>query len=101
MTCRSIEVAESLTGLQTDTEKMNLIVYPNPSTGKFILKLESANQESRQLNLVDMLGKTVYSQSIGAVDNYALDLSILPAGMYILNVSGASGTANVKIQILH
>ncbi len=56
-------------------------VYPNPSTGKFVLTLEEATEGS--VEIVDMLGRKIQGLRLNpAMTTYSVDLSGFPKGMY-------------------
>ncbi|MEN0081821.1 T9SS type A sorting domain-containing protein, partial [Flavobacterium lindanitolerans] len=58
--------------------KKEIVVYPNPSNGKFLIKAETEN-----INVVinDLAGRTVSNQ-IGTT----IDLSGYPQGIYLMNI---------------
>lgn len=62
-------------------------LYPNPTTGWLHLELESGTYSEGAI--FDGMGKVVFTWR-GERD--ALDLQALPAGMYLLRLSGAQGT---------
>jgi hypothetical protein len=68
----------------------SISVYPNPSNGLFSLNMALPGMANAVINVVDMVGKTVYTQKvISANGNYqqTIDLSGLAKGSYILNVN--------------
>lgn len=79
--------------LLTNYEDMSdLIVYPNPTAGYFMIK-ESYSAEAR-LYIFDMAGNTI--RSFGYVPG-AVDLSGFPVGIYVLVVKDGDRTGVVKI----
>ena len=65
-------------------------VYPNPSNGKFTVKLSTSEQVN--LQLFDIRGRSIYSKKFeanGVTFNQELDLSTIASGLYILNVESA------------
>ena len=69
-------------------------VFPNPSTGIFILKNSNGEAlEFEQTNVYDVQGRLVYSKRIDASANiFVMDLSELNAGMYVLKAIGGGAT---------
>ncbi|GGK86433.1 ice-binding family protein [Rufibacter glacialis] len=67
-------------------------VYPNPSTGMFMLPASGgAVQHYRVLNVLG------YALAQGTLKNGSLDLSHLSAGTYLLELTGASGRSIQRI----
>ncbi|MCS7188995.1 MAG: T9SS type A sorting domain-containing protein, partial [Bacteroidia bacterium] len=70
-------------------------VYPNPSSGTFTLT--NMPQGSYELRITDILGRTVYTERIqGGSKEFRLGL---PAGTYILSLSGEKGTSMTPLII--
>lgn len=59
----------------------NIEVYPNPSNGKFIVRLSSLSEANVYLTVYDILGKMVYSTSLSG-ENNTFDLGFLESGVY-------------------
>jgi len=71
-------------------------IFPNPSTGIFMLTLRNVNT-STQVLITDVSGKVVYS-SLMENNEKNIDLSAQPAGIYFVNING--GTFNEQIKIV-
>jgi len=64
-----------------------ILVYPNPSTGKFLLAFEVLeDDEVIKFEVTDLTGKIVH-ESLLNTNILNLDLSHLNSGVYLLNVS--------------
>lgn len=72
-----------------DVENVSFEVYPNPAND--ILNVRS-NEAVRQLDIVDMTGRTVASANSNSVN-----VATLSAGVYIVRITTASGTGMQKI----
>ncbi len=59
----------------------NIVIYPNPSNGKFNVNLNSFTEENVELSVFDVLGKLVYTVSLNSEFN-TLDLGFLSTGIY-------------------
>ncbi|MDR0971335.1 MAG: M6 family metalloprotease domain-containing protein [Bacteroidales bacterium] len=71
-------------GLQDmNNDKINLNVYPNPTTGKIFIDLNLDNGKTFQVQLMDILGKNILYKTF-AQGKTQLDLSFLENGNYIL-----------------
>jgi hypothetical protein len=76
--------ASSLAVAGTKTGKWAASLYPNPVTGSSVQL--SSSEALKQIKLVDLSGrvwsdKTVYSSGV-----YPVDISVIPQGMYLLQV---------------
>jgi len=67
------------TGIQEAEVENDVVLYPNPSNGKFFVK--SAQQIS-SIEILNILGAQVYAAKVGA-DKTEIDLSAQPKGIYI------------------
>ena len=88
----------SISDMKRDDEQSALI-YPNPSTGKFNIKL-SSDQNIESFEIVDLLGNIKYEQTFNEKtreSNVALNL---PAGSYILIVNGFSSVSYRQLLII-
>jgi hypothetical protein len=91
--CRSSSVISSVRELPKD---IPLLTYPNPTAG--IINLEHLSfKETSIVSVIDLTGRTVYEQSIHAKSIFQMDLSSLPKGLYVLQVSTNAGREVRKI----
>ena len=71
-----------------ETGNESLSVYPNPSDGIYTVRLsEKSAQENVSLTVYTIAGQPVYRKKATS-DLIQIDLSQLPAGLYILSVEG-------------
>jgi hypothetical protein len=83
-------------------KKMQLLVLPNPSNGKFSLKLSAEKAVYADIYITDLSAKTwaVKSNYIEqGVNDIAFDLHNLPVGLYTLSVVTATTTDNIQFII--
>ena len=66
-------------------------VYPNPTNGLLVIK---GNETVTKVDVTDLLGETVLHPQL---NQQAIDISSLTAGMYILNITTKSGVALKKV----
>jgi hypothetical protein len=71
-------------------------VYPNPSQGH--VNIDFANPTQRELLIQNMLGETVFSQTLNEVEN-RVDLSGLSKGLYLLNIKESNHVFTQKITL--
>jgi hypothetical protein len=80
-----------------EASKNNLVVYPNPSNGNFIVKADNLKEFS-SIELLDQIGRTVGSWK---VDNSVMNITSknLAKGSYNLVINGQNGFMIQKLQI--
>lgn len=77
-----------------------LRVYPNPTKGIVNLTFQSSAPETIQININDMLGKLVYSNTFNKTDKdleTPVDLGGNPAGMYLIQCVSKEGISTKRI----
>lgn len=76
----------------------SLSIIPNPSSGQFLVQLNSSDINSRISSVIiyDMMGKRVYS-SYGNSKAVNVNLSVYPKGIYFLKANDIFKTYNQKI----
>lgn len=102
----SSELSKIVSVLRKDDKESNsLEIYPNPIHKKeqLYLNYTSTDLKSLKFELMDILGKTVYSQlfeniSVGP-NNFQLAIPNLPSGSYIVRVSQGNLIFNKKLQL--
>jgi hypothetical protein len=76
------------------------VVYPNPTTGVFVLELTEI-REGASILITDMAGKTIVTRTIdhGAVPTATFDLSALARGIYMVMVKDGNYTYRTKVVV--
>lgn len=76
-----------------------LEVYPNPAQSSIFVKVETIKIGDVQIELLDARGSVVNNRVLRNTlgEEFRMEVSNLPAGMYILKVSTAEGTAHKKV----
>ncbi len=77
-------VVQDVTGINSLSADNSISVYPNPA--KEILTIESKQSFMTEIKLTDVLGQVVSQQISLRVNHVELNVSTLPAGVYILEV---------------
>jgi len=81
-----------------DAEK-NINLFPNPTNGLVNVIFNGFDGEIASINVMDLNGRTVKSEYIGALGNqeieYTFDTNSLAPGIYLVNVSSNSGIKRV------
>lgn len=93
-----IVVEDELVGIN-EALNSNLMVYPNPNNGQFIVGLNDLEGKAT-LNIVDMMGRNVYSQvvTVNGTFRQSIDLNVA-AGSYLLQVITDNGVATRKVEL--
>ncbi len=76
------------------TPFINMMVYPNPTTG--IINIKNEEHENVNISVVDFNGKTLVNKSGTPVQN-RVDLSALQNGVYIIKIKTPNNTICKKI----
>lgn len=91
------------TGVNTINEQLAnaMQVMPNPSNGRFDVKLEAFEKIEGALHVLDITGKIVYSQAVNTSSAFAttIDLGGIAKGMYIVQLNTNKGIATKKLSI--
>ncbi len=98
----SIEVGDA-TGISNPVDGFGIVdVFPNPSRGAFNLVVGLQKRGDLEIRVLDLFGRTIYSESVKSVDEFTKQISIpgISSGHYLLKVSsgGAVQTLNVIVE---
>ncbi len=84
----------SINGLNAD----NISVYPNPSNGKFVVKLNEKIQIGATAELYSLAGLKMATWNLNQGVN-SLEVDAISSGMYILKIKRNTGEVTVKLSI--
>ena len=89
--------------LEEVRETAILTLFPNPNSGSFTLQLSQAKRGFAQVEVLNMLGQTVYTKKVAAAGgsfSEQVNLAKLPAGLYVVKVqqAGKSFTQRFVLQ---
>ncbi|GAA4972880.1 hypothetical protein GCM10023315_24050 [Algibacter aquimarinus] len=77
-------------------------VFPNPNTGKFIIKADKTFTDTLNIQVFDLRGRSIYNK-VYALNNKTFDeeitLNSIQSGMYILNIEDGNKSVSKKIII--
>lgn len=74
---------------------LSFAMFPNPSTGLITIQGDDIN--GSYLELIDLSGKVVFTQSGLSTSNNEVDLSILSKGLYMVKITGEKGTSAERL----
>ncbi|MCA1762288.1 MAG: T9SS type A sorting domain-containing protein [Cryomorphaceae bacterium] len=80
--------------VENPRSEIALNVFPNPSTGNITLESESP---LKRISVFDAVGRLVFRESIQNKTNQQLNLSHLPKGLYLLQISGQEFEKTEKV----
>lgn len=79
----------------------NALIYPNPTAGAALVKFNLAKSETTNLSLLDAVGRTIWTEKtyrLQGVNEQALPMQDLPAGIYFVKIQTETGIATQKIE---
>lgn len=80
----------------------NLVISPNPSSGKFEIRFQSKQKEEVALDILTQEGKTIYKDNLKSQNGFfekEIDISEQPKGIYFVRLT-QSGLTQVKKIVL-
>jgi hypothetical protein len=84
--CSEISDSSEVSISLTETEASSINIYPNPSTGRFVLDLTSHSGVFEVL-VYNQVGQLIRTTEVHGAQKSTLDLSALPSGSYNLVLS--------------
>ncbi|MEI6683241.1 MAG: T9SS type A sorting domain-containing protein [Bacteroidota bacterium] len=98
----SVKVTFEVCGGITELNGVSLQVYPNPNNGMFTLEVATTHAEKLDISILGSTGEMLWSRSGVAVNGVAkenLNLSQLPQGAYLIQLSDGHGKMTRKLLI--
>ena len=86
-----VELSLSAKGAELNQFFANVDMYPNPASEQVELRIESNDNQELQVQVITLQGQTVLQEQVQAskgISHTALDLSNLPAGIYVVKLNG-------------
>ncbi|HLP51296.1 MAG TPA: S8/S53 family peptidase [Chitinophagales bacterium] len=96
----AVKKALETTGIFHQPSALACMLYPNPGAGNYQLQYTAAKNEELTLTLYNQTGSqlnTTHWQTTTGLNQYNLDLSNNPAGIYMVHINSASGSALIKV----
>jgi hypothetical protein len=89
---------------ENNSEISKILIYPNPANNSFTLMLNSLSDETVQVQIQSVQGKTIESKQIdifSGTNQTNFDVSKLHEGLYLISVKGEKNNATEKLIISH
>ena len=98
-------ISNPILAIEPGTEIRDLLVSPNPTSGRLLIQMPLVGTENKAVNIVfsDMMGKMLISkkyQLTGNLFKEELDLSALAQGTYLLHVQTGDKLISRKIVLI-
>lgn len=81
--------------ISLEEQGIEVSVYPSPFTSQVTVQLETSTKGT--IAVLDVTGKRVHQSDFNGVDRIEFDLSGLPAGIYMLQLSSPEGVVTKRI----
>lgn len=89
------------TAIQKEIASLTMSIAPNPADQQVTVSWKSTVSEPVTITLWSMIGHEIYSEDKSRTDDHTvLDVTNLPAGIYIVEVSGPGGSSFQRLVIL-
>jgi Zn-dependent metalloprotease len=75
-------------------------IYPNPASQSLSISSEEKGEQLASVKIIDMMGRTIYSDAVRLGKENSIDISSLQAGQYVLTLTTAEGRGS-KIFVKH
>ena len=85
-------------GVNENEEFSNVNLFPNPTSDILNIQFEKV-QESNVIQLIDLSGKLIYSETINNKEFVTINTQSIVAGVYIVRMRNQSGERNMKLII--
>ena len=96
-------LANGIVGIKENQKNKNdgigLFIYPNPSNGNVTVSTDSKLSKAINLNVYNNSGQVVYTETVKDlyVNSHTVNLSVLPAGVYYINIISPEINKTVKL----
>jgi len=93
----NLGTAPPISGIEDEGTNLGLRLYPNPNNGHFRVDLRGST--GTHLNVIDLFGRIVFSQSIDEADVLSIRLKDRPVGTYFVQLIDGTFVRTEKILI--
>jgi PKD repeat protein len=83
-----------------ENELQGIRIFPNPSTGLFVIEVEKGRNPVMEIQISDLTGHTIMSRTCSGENRYVFDLTEFTQGTYTMRIKTDSKTMTRKIVII-
>jgi len=65
---------------------VSVSIYPNPSSGLAYLEIETEENKSYKVKVVNLIGQEIIAQEVESNQKFQMDLRSVPAGVYFVQI---------------
>jgi len=98
-TARDTLFVRPCVGIEEFADNINLSIYPNPTTGSFVMEINTINDFDGKISITTIDGKLVFTDVVSGngLINKTINISDLANGIYFLKMESASTSRTYKI----
>lgn len=85
------------TGINEELYKERIHVFPNPSSGNFLLTISGEQNKEVFISIFDFLGRQIFEKRAEEKNEVQIDLSNFPGGIYVLKVVEGKKSSSVRV----
>jgi len=85
------------TSISTYTDRNRWLVYPNPTSANIHIQSFDYKSDITTIVISDIAGKTLFTQQAEPADDITVNISQLPAGMYLMKIQTDQNIHTFKI----
>ena len=86
------------TSISENQSPSDIVIYPNPSTGKIHLIMSDSNDKTTHFEVFNSIGERVYFVTNTSFQwHFEMDLSGLSSGVYFMKTHSEKGVSNKRI----
>ena len=74
----------------------DILIFPNPTNGNFIIKLNNEDENKRQIELTNLLGEILFRKEITNSETQ-ININNFPTGLYFLKLINGKNTSIQKL----
>ena len=93
-----------VTGIEQYVVKNGIAAWPNPAQSLLNLRVDNIASENHLWTITNLVGERILTGNVATTTTsqaeVQINISSLPAGMYLLNLSSDAGTRNIKFQVV-
>ena len=82
------------------TDKSEIDIFPNPTLGIFVAKVQGRNSRVNSISVTDVLGKNIWQSSNNLTEETIIDISGNPKGVYFIKIEVGNNIQSQRIALL-